>query len=182
VTVRETVRLVLRPWEAADARRLVEIFADPGVTEFPWGRPLVPSEVLNLLADWLRHWETQGFGLWAAVDRASSEVIGPVGLSLPMFLPEVLPTPEVGWRLHPDWWGKGLATEAATAALDYGFDELHLDRIVSAPQPANERSCRVAERLGMRLVDRAMHATRQLAVLVYEITAEEWRERRADVT
>jgi RimJ/RimL family protein N-acetyltransferase len=76
-------------------------------------------------------------------------LIGYTGLGLPEFLPEVMPAPEVGWRLHPDFWGSGYATEAALASLDYGFGEFGLDEIVSIFQPENAASGRVMERIGM---------------------------------
>jgi RimJ/RimL family protein N-acetyltransferase len=62
----------------------------------------------------------------------------------------VLPAVEVGWRLAPDWWGRGLATEAARASIDFGFERLGLRSIVSIIDERNTRSLRLAERLGMR--------------------------------
>src|SRR5690606_25368227 len=69
-------------------------------------------------------WDAQGFDLWVAEERATGRVIGFVGLSVPRFLPEVLPAVEVGWRLHPDVWGRGYATEGVTVALDEAFTTL----------------------------------------------------------
>ena len=79
------------------------------------------------------------------------DALGYLGLSVPTFLPEILPAVEVGWRLRPDAWGQGLATEGAGAALDEAFTTLGLDEVCSVPQADNPASIRVAERLGMRL-------------------------------
>ena len=83
-------------------------------------------------------------------ERATSRIVGYAGLSVPTFLPEVLPALEVGWRFDPDVWGRGYATEAARAALGEAFTTLGLDTICSLPQVENEASVRVAERIGMQ--------------------------------
>ena len=116
-------------------------------------------------------------------ERASARTIGFVGLSGPRFMPEILAAVEVGWRLDPDAWGRGYATEAATAALDGAFGVLELDEVCSIPQVGNDPSVRVAEGLGMRRVrDATLAATDLRAAVqahVYAIGAGEWRARRA---
>jgi RimJ/RimL family protein N-acetyltransferase len=126
-------------------------------------------------------WETEGFGVWAAVERASGSMVGYVGVSVPTWLPEVLPAVEVGWRLAPASRGKGLATEGAVAALDFGFETLGLDSVISVTGPGNVASWRVMERLGMRLGRRVMHPTFNVALVVYEITAGAWQDHRAQM-
>ena len=83
--------------------------------------------------------------------QASGRMVGFVGLSVPVYLPEILPSVEIGWRLAADQWGKGLATEGARAALDFGFGRVGLTRIVSIHQVGNGASGRTTEKLGMRL-------------------------------
>jgi RimJ/RimL family protein N-acetyltransferase len=100
----------------------------------------------------IREWDECGFGNWAARTRAEGRIIGYVGLSVPTFLPDILPAVEAGWRFTPSAWGQGYATEGATAALDDAFGTLGLDRVCSVPQADNPPSARVAERLGMSLV------------------------------
>ena len=68
-------------------------------------------------------YESDGFGIEALIDRATGAMIGWAGLAVPHFLPEVLPAVEVGWRLARAQWGKGLATEAGAAAVDFGFTD-----------------------------------------------------------
>jgi RimJ/RimL family protein N-acetyltransferase len=84
-------------------------------------------------------------------------LIGYAGFALPTFLPEVMPVPEIGWRLHPSYWGRGLATEAANAALAHGFLALGFREVVSVSEPGNVASGRVAERIGMSVDRDTMH-------------------------
>lgn len=170
----ETRRLVLQRFRAADAEAFAELCACPEVTRFAWGRPLAESESLALLRRWVRHWETQGFGPWAARERVSGRLAGSIGLAVPHFLPEVLPAVEVGWRLHPDWWGQGLALEGAAAALELAFDHLGLESVVSITQPGNVRSRALMERLGLRPARRVMHPARRLPLVVYQLSGQEW--------
>ena len=149
----ETERLVLRPWRPAeDLDALVALNADPAVMRWVApNRPLTPAESAELLDRLVRDWDEHGFGLWALVPREpGAGCIGFAGLAIPSFLPAVLPAVEVGWRLAPAWWGRGLATEAARASIDFGFERLGLRSIVSIIDERNTRSLRLAERLGMR--------------------------------
>ena len=92
----------------------------------------------------------RGWGLWAAELRATSEFMGFIGLQPPIAQLACSPCVEVGWRLAQPYWGKGLASEGARAALRFGFEKLGLDEIVSMTVPVNRRSRAVMERLGMR--------------------------------
>ena len=93
--------------------------------------------------------EEEGFGFWALQPHGEEEIIGFAGLkSAPPEMP-FSPAIEVGWRLARSHLGRGLATEAARAAIDFGFDEIGLDEIVAFTTPANTRSLAVMERLGM---------------------------------
>ena len=148
----ETARLLLRPWRPAeDIDALAALNADPAVMR--WiapNRPLTRAETAEQLDRFVRHWDEHGFGLWALVPREEGAgCIGFAGLAVPSFLPAVLPTVEVGWRLAPEWWGRGLATEAARASMDFGFARLGLRSVVSIIDARNEPSLRVAEKLGM---------------------------------
>ncbi|WUG76533.1 GNAT family N-acetyltransferase [Streptomyces sp. NBC_00457] len=96
-----------------------------------------------------RAWEAQGFGLFAEEVRSTGEPAGFTGLSTPHYLPEVLPAVETGWRLGRSHWGQSLATEAAAAAVRFGFQDCVLDRIVSIAQVGNGASERNMAKLGM---------------------------------
>lgn len=95
------------------------------------------------------HFERYGFGLWAAELRESEELIGFIGLSVPGFKAAFTPCVEIGWRLAREQWGRGLATEGARAVAHHAFDDLRLQALVSFTAPANARSRRVMEKLGM---------------------------------
>ena len=173
-----TERLDLRRFVASDLDQLAEVFAHPEVWHFPYGRAFGRAETRAFIDAQLREWDDCGFGCWAARTRVSGRIIGYVGISVPRFLPEILPAVEVGWRFEPSSWGKGYATEGAVAALDQSFTTLGLDRVCSVPQSDNPGSVRVAERLGMRLVRTVAIAPneRRGAVegLLFEIAREEW--------
>lgn len=120
-------------------------------------------------------WDTRGWSQWAAVTKDDGVLIGFVGLSPPEFLPEVMPTVEVGWRLDPDHWGRGLATEAGHAALTFGFDVLGLEEIVSIHEPANVASGRVMERLGMVHDRDTTHPKLGIPLRVFKLRREDRR-------
>ncbi len=122
--------------------------ADPDVMEhFP--EMLDRDETAKLIERIETQFEEQGFGFWALELVLGGEMIGYTGLNVPRFEAHFTPAVEVGWRLAKHHWGKGFASEAARAALDFGFDEAGLDEIVSFAVPANTRSIGVMERIGM---------------------------------
>ena len=174
----KTERLVLRPWRADDIEPLAAVFAEPAFWHFPFGRGLTREETETFLERQLEHWRVHGFGMWAAELRAERRLVGYVGLAVPTWLPQVLPSVEVGWRLHPAVWGRGLATEGGRASLSHGFEVLGLERIISIFVPDNVASGRVMTKLGMHdclVADDPAHGVR---VQVREITADEWRTAR----
>jgi RimJ/RimL family protein N-acetyltransferase len=143
-----TERLWLRPWKEADLPAFAALNADPRVMEF-LPKVLSRAESDARAAQIVEHFHEHGFGLWAVEVKAGAGFIGFVGLNVPAFEAHFTPCVEVGWRLACEHWGRGYATEAARAALAFGFDTLGLSEIVALTVPANERSRRVMERLGM---------------------------------
>lgn len=158
---------MLRPLGGADLDALADVFAVPEVWWYPFQRGLDRAETEAFVARQEQHWEAHGYGLWTAVD--DGRVLGFVGLAVPYFLPEVLPATEVGWRLHPDGWGRGLATEGGRAALDWAFGSLGMGRVVSITEPDNEASRRVSERLGLRVERETTHPERGVPLVVYSL-------------
>ncbi len=161
-----TERLRLRPWSVADLVPLARIFAQPEVWRFPFGRGFSAKETEVFLARRIQEQEKGHWVEWAAEDRASGRLVGYIGLSEPHFLPEIMPTVEVGWRLDPAVWGRGLATEGATATLAHGFSVLGLEDVVSIYQPENVASGRIMVRLGMRFDRDTRHPSSGLALRV----------------
>jgi len=144
-----TPRLTLRRWRPADLEPFAALNADPAVMEYfphPLSRPQSDDLVDSIEASFERH----GFGPWALKVAASGEFIGFTGLAVPSFEAHFTPAVEVGWRLARPAWGQGYATEAAQAALAFGFDSVGLDEVVSLAVVGNRRSRAVMERLGMR--------------------------------
>jgi RimJ/RimL family protein N-acetyltransferase len=169
----ETERLLLRPWRPQDD--IDAVAAMNGDAEvMRWvapNRPLTRDETAAFLERVARHWDERGFGLWALAPREDPSVcLGFAGLAVPAFLPDVLPAVEVGWRLAPAAWGRGLATEAARACVAHGFAALGLRSVVSIVDEGNARSLRVAEKLGMRRGRDRLHPVtrRRLRVLVLD--------------
>ncbi|MEM7660606.1 MAG: GNAT family N-acetyltransferase [Pseudomonadota bacterium] len=177
----ETPRLLLRRFRKADAVGLGAVFAKPEVWMYPYGRGFSAKETERFLEVQIAEWNEGGFGCWIAIEKTSNMVIGYVGLSVPHFLPSILPAVEVGWRFDPDFWGNGFAAEGASAALDQAFGTLKLDRVCSAPQSINPPSSKVCKRLGMRfervVTAEATKTRGPVEVDLYWITAAEWNER-----
>jgi len=139
---------VLRPFGRADLAPFADLNAHPAVVESLGSCP-TRAESDALVARYAAEMEIEGWGLWAVEVIGGAPFIGVVGLhrvnpSLPS-----APAVEVGWRLHPDQWGHGYATEAAAAALAFGFTEAGLDEIVAFTTTRNLRSQAVMTRLGM---------------------------------
>ncbi len=143
-----TKRLLLRSWRDADLPAFAELNADPRVMEF-FPALLTRAESDARVEKIREHFDRHGFGLWAVEVVGVAEFIGFVGLAVPAFEAQFTPCVEIGWRLAFAHWGRGYATEAAGAALDFVFQQLALDEVVSFTVPANVRSRKVMGRLGM---------------------------------
>jgi RimJ/RimL family protein N-acetyltransferase len=153
--------------------------ADPSVMEF------MPKLLDSLESDALverieRHFDERGFGLMAIELKESGEFVGFVGLSVPQFEAPFMPAVEIGWRLAAEYWGKGLATEAAQETLRFGFEKVGLESVVSFTVPANVRSRRVMERIGMTSEGEFEHPRLPEGHplrrhVLYRLTQEDWR-------
>ena len=143
-----TARLLLRRWRDADREPFARLNGDPEVMRhFP--STLTPAESDRSIDQFDREFEDRGYGLWAVEVTGRFPFIGFVGLHRASFEAHFTPAVEVGWRLDRPYWGRGYASEAARAALGFGFDDLGLDEIVSFTTHGNARSRAVMERLGM---------------------------------
>lgn len=117
-----------------------------------------------------RAWEASGYGLFAVEELATGDLIGFTGLTVPYFLPEVMPAVEIAWRLGRRYWGMGLATEASAAALGFGLIDRGLPRIIAVVQIGNDASERIMVKLGMRPERRTNDPATGRPLRVYEIT------------
>ena len=143
----ETDRLIMRMWRTDDFEPYLELCSDLEVMRFLGGKALDPYECWKHLAFMVGHWHLLGFGHWAIEEKATGRFVGRVG-----FLnPEGWPGFELGWTLARKFWGRGYASEAARRALQYAFEELDKDHVISLIDPLNTNSIRVAERLGEKV-------------------------------
>ena len=151
-----TSRLLLRAWRDADLDPFAAMGRDPEVMRW---FPALPDRAASAAAieRFRRQHEEHGYTNWAVEvlrsERRPAAFVGYVGLSRPSFeLPFAHTDPgvEVGWRLARAWWGIGVATEAARAALTHGFEVVGLSEVLSWTVPANLASQAVMQRIGMR--------------------------------
>jgi RimJ/RimL family protein N-acetyltransferase len=143
-----TDRLRLRGWRDDDREPWAALNADPEVmTHFPTTLSRATCDrLVDLTMD---GWAESGFGLWALERVEDGIFLGFTGLSRPSFEAHFTPAVEVGWRLARHAWGHGFATEAARAALEFGFETVGLEEIVSFTVPQNVRSRQVMQRIGL---------------------------------
>jgi len=144
----QTERLLLRRWREEDREPFYGLNSDPRVMEFMPGC-LTRAESDAFVQRINEHFHKHGFGLYAAELRENQAFLGYVGLAVPTFEANFTPCVEIGWRLSAPHWGRGLATEAARAVVNYAFGELGLDEIVSFTVPENIQSRRVMKKIGM---------------------------------
>lgn len=144
----ETPRLRLRPRRLADTEACLMMDRLPEVTRFvdgPWVDPVAHQAFIETRT---RGPWPPGLGYWTVEGRANESGF----LGWVLLIPEdaVGPAIEIGWRLRPETWGRGIATEAATPVLRYGFGTLGLPRVVAGIDRANTASLRVAAKLGLQ--------------------------------
>lgn len=169
-----TERLELRPFRPEDLPLYAALNAHPRVAEM-LGGPLTREESDDIALWANERWATDRLGL-IAVERLSDGVfLGMAGLHRLRDRPDDV---EVGWRLHPDHWGHGYATEAGAAWLRYGFEELGLHRIISVTDEPNVRSLAVMRRLGLTFLenDTIVDNGVEFDAVVYAITRSQWTE------
>jgi [ribosomal protein S5]-alanine N-acetyltransferase len=143
-TTIETARLSLRPFETGDVEAAFTWFGDPLVMRFtPTGPDTSLEQTKARLARYQKHQAEHGFSKWIVFDRHAGRPIGDSGL---MALPEY-GWIDLGYRFAQSCWGKGLATEAASAWIRAAFDDFHIDRLTAVVHPENVGSIRVLEKL-----------------------------------
>jgi RimJ/RimL family protein N-acetyltransferase len=174
-------RVRLRPWREDEAPAFAALNADPEVMRhFP--APLSRAESDAMLARVRAQEAGHGFCFWAAERRDGARPIGFCGLQRVSFEARFTPAVEIGWRLFPAFWGRGLAREAAELALGAAFGPLGLDEVVAFTVPANRPSWGLMRRLGMR-PDGAFEHPRLpeghplRPHLLYRVRGAEWRRR-----
>jgi ribosomal-protein-alanine N-acetyltransferase len=164
----ETDRLRLRMFRPDDLDHLATLFSDPDVVRYVGdGKLIGRKESDRALQSIIQHWHKHGFGRWAVEDKAMGEFVGFGGLR------SLLEQPEVVYHFAKAHWGKGLATEMATASLRYGFETHGFDRIVAIAKPENTASIHVMEKVGMQFEARTSYY--DIEVVKYAITRAEFK-------
>ena len=169
----QTPRLILRPFREEDMDLLAALMANPDFMRFSLG--VFSREQTTDFLGKVIGWERRGLpSQFAVVHRTGNRLIGYCG-----FLHQRVDGTdeiEIGYRLHPDYWNQGLATEAAKTVRDHGFRDLNLPRLISLVHPDNLPSRRVAEKNGMAVEKETVF--RGFPTLVFSVSRQEWLRNR----
>lgn len=152
----ETQRLILRSWQEEDIPHFARLNSDDKVMEY-FLKKLSYNETIALYNQIQNEFMACGFGAYAVEEKDTGVFIGFVGLHNVTFEVDFAPAVEILWRLLPEFWGKGYATEAAIACLNYAKDELKLREIVSFTSLPNKRSEHVMQKIGMARIKEFNH-------------------------
>ncbi|MBY7143916.1 GNAT family N-acetyltransferase [Virgibacillus sp. NKC19-3] len=152
----ETARLQLRDWKATDIDPFVRLNADEQVMRY-FPKTLLPEETYALYKTIRTAFHEYGFGLYAVEEKQSGAFIGFIGFQHAQFEADFTPCIEIGWRLKKEVWGKGYATEGATACLQYGFTALNLQDVYSFTAEVNAPSKSVMQKIGMNFMKTFEH-------------------------
>jgi ribosomal-protein-alanine N-acetyltransferase len=165
----ETSRLTLRPFAADDLEDMARLFANERFMRFSMG-PMTREQTATFMEKVLG-WNRAGLpSQFAVIDRATETLFGYCG-----FIHQEVDGEkevEIGYRLHPDFWNRGLATEAARAVRDHAFRDLQLERVISLIHPENHASRRVTEKNGMTIEKETIF--RGFPAFVFSITRTRW--------
>ncbi|WP_256571217.1 GNAT family N-acetyltransferase [Pseudomonas sp. NFACC02] len=168
-----TERLILRELVPDDTAALAMILGDPEVMRYSV-RGVLSEQATHEFIDWCRcSYRQHGFGPWAVVDKSTSTLAGFCGLNAERV--DDADEIEVGYRLAPGFWGRGLGTEAARGALAHGFDTVGIDSLIAIVQPANVASVKVIQKLGFGSYIHSQY--HRQGVRIYRMNAQQWSSR-----
>ncbi|MGF6273070.1 RimJ/RimL family protein N-acetyltransferase [Massilia sp. UYP11] len=173
MTVLHSARLRFEPMSDAHYEGLRLLNGDPQVMRFITGRAETPEETRAVIARVRARWETIGYSWWSFIEQDTGELVG-AGCIQHLAQDPANPQ-EIGWRLRPDRWGRGYAIEAAERMARFAFDKLRAPLLCAICDPANLRSQRIMEKLGMAYRGEEIWHGRQ--TLAYEIGRDAWQAR-----
>lgn len=166
----ETRRLLLRHFTPNDADELYRIYSNPDLFKYMSNeKPLLREQTRAIINSLIENWQQHHFGVWAVVYKKHQKLIGHCGFKFLEKTGEV----QMGYLLLKSYWGRGLATEAASAALKYGFEVAKLERIVAIAKSENIASRRVMEKVGMKYEKDAYYYNNN--VVYYSSTREAYQ-------
>lgn len=170
----ETARLLLRPTSWEDFEPWAAFSADEEASRF-LGGPQPREAAWRMMCTMAGSWVVRGFGMFSVIEKESGRWVGRLG----PWQPEGWPGTEVGWGVAREFWGRGYATEGATAAIDWAFDHLGWTEVIHCIDPGNVNSQAVARRLGSSLLRHAMLPPPiSESVDVWGQSREQWRSHR----
>ena len=151
----ETERLILRELLSSDDEGIFELDSNKDVHKYLGNKPIKNIEEARNVIDFIRHqYIENGIGRWAVIEKETNNFIGWAGFKL---IRDKINNHsnfyDLGYRLIPKYWGKGIATESAKALLDYGFEKLQLNIIYSMTDTSNKASRNVLEKTGFKFVE-----------------------------
>jgi ribosomal-protein-alanine N-acetyltransferase len=147
-TIIHTERLTLRAWETKDLLDCIEMNLDKEVMKY-FPSILTKEQSIEFYDRVQKHFLENGFGLYVVENTSTKQFLGYTGFMIANFEASFTPCIEIGWRFKKQYWGKGYATEAAKACLQYGFDSLGFDKICSFTATPNIKSENVMKTIGM---------------------------------
>jgi RimJ/RimL family protein N-acetyltransferase len=185
MTILFTRRLRLEPFAERHLDGLQAMNSRPDVMRYLGGQPEMREQTEAAIARVQRCWAAWGTSWWAFIDVPSSRVIGAGCIQYlrreakaPDDLESLVSNPmEIGWRLHPDYWHQGFATEAARTMAAFAFDKFQLSELLAVRDPDNIDSGRVMDRLGMRL--RGLERWYGTSVATHVFSREDWQHGQA---
>lgn len=164
----ETERLRLREFQREDFQTLAPILADPKVMQFSPTGIISVEQVQQKIESFIACYNEFGFGKWAVILKQSDRLLGYCGIAVEQI--DGNDETELGYRLDAKYWGRGLATEAASATIEYGFDRFKLPYILGIVDRANTASVRVLEKSGMQYQRQTIF--HEIEMDVYRVDAE----------
>lgn len=172
----ETERLILRQWQRDDFERYAEMFASEQTHHI--GGPMIRGDAWRRFLQMPGAWALQGFAMFAVVERSSGLFVGQAG----PWYPDGWPGTEIGYALHSDAWGRGLATEACAAAMAWAFDVLEWTDVIHSIAPGNPASQAVARRVGSRNrgPGQLPPPREAMAIDIWGQSREEWQRAKAE--
>lgn len=173
MTLLTTPRLRLEPMNDAHADGLFLLNSDPAVMRYISGRPETREETLAMIERVKARWVEWGFSWWSFIELSTGEIIGAGCIQ---YLGRDPANPlEIGWRLRPDRWGQGHASEAAQAMAAFAFETVKTPLLCAVCDPDNTGSARVMQRLGMAY--RGVERWYEADCATYQMTRDEWLKR-----
>jgi len=170
----ETERLIMRGWRESDLNALASFMANEQAMTY-LGGALPRDKAWRSMASTIGHWQLRGYGFFALEEKVTGKPCGWCG----PWCPEGWPEPELGWSIYTAYQGKGYATEAARRAINYTYDELGLETLISLIDDGNEASKGVARKLGAICEDKALKVTDFTTDIWRHLPPAQFRERFA---